>query len=92
MGCRCASGWPLTRFGDSGRIRAVKIFVPLLAFVALTFSACSSDSARRGLYQPKQSEGYWTRQLETKEYKQRELADARYPGAQQQEAEPAKKR
>lgn len=81
----------MTRFGDSGRIRDVKIFVPLLAFVALTFSACSTDSARRGLYKPKQGEGYWTRQLQSEDYEERQLADARYPGSSQQEPESAKK-
>lgn len=71
----------LTGFGDSVPIRAVKFFVPLLAFAALALTACSTDANRRDLYRPKKADGYWTRSLEEGAYKDREVVDAQLPGA-----------
>ena len=78
----------LTGFGDSVPIRAVKFFVPLLAFAALALSACSTDANRRDLYRPKKGDGYWTRSLEEGTYKDRELVDAQLPGARHSAEKP----
>ena len=59
----------LTRHGEAGCFRAVKLLLPLLA-LTIFLAACSNQNARRrDLYSPAQPSGPYTRSLEDGSWK-----------------------